>query len=155
MVLCSVFHVMINAKRNQPMLEDCDARIVKRRGMRNWILLCGFTWASNSLINSLVFCIFHEVLLSTAHLHFLRGFGFYLRAWCAKGFNIPLWWFFDINDLRLVGVQQFKSLCANDAHEFCQLNTFPVCQVCGTDFLKVKGWRSMFPCESLAEFMKA
>lgn len=85
----------INARQNQkPMLENRDARIVERRGTRNWILLCGFTWASNSLIHSLVFCIFQDVLLSTAHLHFLRGFCFYLHAWCAKGFNIPLWWFF-------------------------------------------------------------
>lgn len=128
----------IHAKRNQePMLEDRGARIVERRGVRNWILLCGFTWASDSLIHSLVFCIFQDVLLSTAHLHFLRGFCFYLRAWCAKRFNIPLWWFFDKNDIRLVGVQQFKSLCANDAHKFCQFNTFPVCQ----DGFEVKGWK--------------
>lgn len=82
------FMLWINAERNQDtMLEEAKGRLLKMRGIRNCLLLCGFMWAFTSLIHLLVFSTFKDVLLSTAHLRFLRGFSF-LRTWCAKRFNI-------------------------------------------------------------------
>lgn len=61
----------------------------------------------------LVFCTFQDVWLSTHNSAFWENF-FFLGSWCAKRFNIWPWQFLqrflDINDIRLVGVQELKSL---------------------------------------------
>lgn len=89
----------------------------------------------------LVFWTFQDVWLSTVHLSFLREF-FFLGTWCAKRFKIWPWQFLqrflDKNDIRLVGVQEFKSLCT---HIFCGSYTFHICQLRRTDFHNVKDWR--------------